>query len=64
MLSEYLGNVSPKYNIEMEGRGGILALTIVDVKIVTFVGQCPTILSRILISSILFSLELFLDLTK
>ena len=40
MLSEYLGNVSPKYNIEMEGRG-ILALTIVDVKIVTLVGQYP-----------------------
>ena len=30
-----------KYNIEMEVREGILALTIGDVKIVTLVGQCP-----------------------
>ena len=32
-----------KYNIEMGdgGRGGILTLTIGDVKIVTLVGQCP-----------------------
>ena len=42
MLSEYLGNVSPNTTLKWgDGGGGILTLTLGDVKIVTLVGQCP-----------------------